>query len=252
MPELDFGSSSEGSEGSGGDSWAKNAERLSKKKQQQAAEEQKRQDEQALAERRRNLRNREREVFSGSTPMDTGEGSHRVAARQRAEQSIDAAKRMLDDSSESEESATKKANKDQPGIRSLEDDFMHVEGAEKTMKSLKSIDDLPAETANDFDRLADRVVEKLRSTLKRTAREDNDVLYMACLKRIITGAVEPLYPEDVKELSDVCARISAEMYRREQDKKKKKKGSGKPQIYVGGSSSGHQKYDNACGYDDFI
>lgn len=252
MPELDFGSSSESSDGSGGDSWAKNAELLSKKKQQKAAEEQKRQDEQALAERRRNLRNREREVFSGTAAMDVGEGSQRVAARQRAEQSIDAAKRMLDDSSESDDQATKKGAQLQTGARSLEDEFMHVEGAEKVVKSVKSIDDLPAETANDFDRLADRIVEKLRSTLKRTAREDNDVLYVACLKRIITGVVEPLYPEDVKELSDVCARISAEMYRREQEKKKKKKGSGKPQIYVGGSSSGHQKYDDVCGYDDFI
>ena len=54
------------------------------------------------------------------------------------------------------------------------------------------------------------MIELIVATHKRGNGQDNDVLYMAMLKRIVRGVLKPLFQEDAKELADVCAQVANE------------------------------------------
>lgn len=261
MPALDFGSSSEGSEP---EAWESNAMKLSKQNEEKEMAEQKKRDEEEAARNREKIRKRERDKFTTGAPELSETAKARLDEKRRYEQNIVAASNMLrddDSSSDVDGKPTKKSNtgnknKGQGNLRdyTLEDDFMGGEATKDLSSGSKSIEEMDPVSIEQFDTFANAIVKKLVSTYKN----DNDVLYMHCLKRIVEGALSPLYHEDAKELSDVCARISAEMYRKEAEKKKKKgkaqKGgshaTGKSQVYVGGRDAKYQKVDDD--YDDFI
>lgn len=262
MPALDFGSSSEGSEP---EAWESNAIKLSKQNEEKEMAEKKRRAEEEAARNRERIRKRERDNFTTGAPELSEAAKARLDEKRRYEQNIVAASNMLrdDDSSDDDDNGKvtkkpttgdKKKEKGQMRDYTLEDDFMGGDPATCVSVGPKTIEQMDPTTIEQFDMFADAIIKKIVSTYKN----DNDVLYMHCLKRIIEGVLSPLYHEDAKELSDVCARISVEMYRKEADKKKKKgkaqKGgthaSGKSQVYVGGRDAKYQKVDDD--YDDFI
>lgn len=260
MPALDFGSSSEGSEP---EAWESNAIKLSKQNEEKEKAEQKKRAEEEAAKNREKIRKRERDSFTTGAPELSAAAKARLDEKRRYEQNIVAASNMLhdDDSSDDNGKAVKKPvagdkkkEKGQMRDYTLEDDFMGGDAATYASSESKTIEQMDPTSIEQFDTFADAIVQKLVSTHKN----DNDVLYMHCLKRIVEGALSPLYHEDAKELSDVCARISAEMYRKEAEKKKKKgkpqkggsQATGKSQVYVGGRDAKYQKVDDD--YDDFI
>lgn len=261
MPALDFGSSSEGSEP---EAWESNAMKLSKQNEEKEIAEQKRRAEEEAARNREKIRKRERDSFTTGAPELSETAKARLDEKRRYEQNIVAASNMLCDNDSSDDeggkgpknpaNGDKKKNDGQLRDYTLEDNFMGGEIAEGVSSGPQSIEEMSPASIEQFDAFADAIVKKLVSTYKN----DNDVLYMHCLKRIVEGALSPLYHEDAKELSDVCARISVEMYRKEAEKKKKKgkaqKGgshaTGKSQVYVGGRDAKYQKVDDD--YEDFI
>lgn len=219
MPDLDFGPSSEGSEA---EAWESNANKLSKQKEEKEQAEKRHQKEEEAARNREKLRKRTRENFTGDVPELSETAKQRLDEKRRCEQNIIAASNMLQDDSSDGEKASGAVKKKAATLRdyTIEDEFMGGDDGAVvgTTQGSKSIEQMEPKTIEQFDAFADAIVTKLVSTYQN----DNDVLYMHCLKRIVEGALSPLYHEDAKELSDVCARISAEMYRKEAEKKKKK------------------------------
>eukprot|EP00768_Dysnectes_brevis_P007364 gnl/Dysnectes_brevis/618_a685_4926.p1 GENE.gnl/Dysnectes_brevis/618_a685_4926~~gnl/Dysnectes_brevis/618_a685_4926.p1 ORF type:complete len:263 (+),score=103.22 gnl/Dysnectes_brevis/618_a685_4926:37-789(+) len=217
--------------------WEKEA-----KKQEEAeakkAEVAKKQAELQEAEKyRKSLRNRSRETFKDEDPAIQGtEMTDRLAARRREMASLEAAKGFIGDLGDFSDSSSEDVSDGAQRDRTIEDDFM---GGGVTVEKVvpTTIEETNPVSAEDFDRLGDMIVAKLKSTLKRDGRSDNDILYLSCLKIILTGALEPMFPEDAKEMSAVASRISSEKYREEAAKKKKgkKKGKKKPRVNIGRS-----------------
>lgn len=263
MAPIDFSSS--GSDDSAGEDWEQ-AGKQRKEEQKKAAEAKAAAEAEREAEKRREqLRHRDRQQFDGEVEM-TAEAEARAARRLREQQTIKQAVDFMHESSDSSDAG--KGGKGDKGADgkgaasgprrdyTVEDEFMAAPEAAAALAARGGvIDAMEPVTIQDFEKLGDLIAEKVVSTLSRTARNDNDALYMSMLKRIVEGALVPMYPEDAKEIAAVCNSIAAAKLREEAKKKKKgvpqKAGtkSTKPQLNVGGSSSKYGKYDLE---DDFI
>lgn len=100
--------------------------------------------------------------------------------------------------------------------------------AEKAEQPMK----LPV-SVTDFEKYGDKMIEQIVATHKRENGHGNDALYMAMLKRIVRGVLKPMFVEDAKELSDVCAQVANELIaasKRNVKGKAKKAKNSKPQV----------------------
>lgn len=252
MPALDFDSTSNSENEGDLEDWEIAAAQRKKEREAQKAAEEAKAEETNTQKARDQLRNRDREHYDGSDDGAdlTADAKARMNRRMREQQSIDAARNMFKGASDdSDNEADKARGRGVARDYTVENEFMKADGNFQSAAGA-SIEGLQPQTIEQFETLADKIVLKMVSTLQRTKGGDNDVLYMAMFKRIIEGALGPMYPEDAKELSAVCARISADKSREEAAKKKKKfqaakagSKSNKPQLNVGGSATKFHKYD---------
>lgn len=117
----------------------------------------------------------------------------------------------------------------------MEDDFFAGGNKPKPKEEAKSSEQpmkLPV-SVTDFEKYGDKMIEMIVATHKRENGQGNDAMYMAMLKRIVRGVLKPMFVEDAKELSDVCAQVANELIaasKRSTKGRPKKAKNSKPQV----------------------
>ncbi|GIQ90008.1 eukaryotic translation initiation factor 3 subunit J [Kipferlia bialata] len=86
------------------------------------------------------------------------------------------------------------------------------------MKAKNSIDAFVPRSYADFMRLAAMIVDKLKAV-----QDEDTVLYLECLKAVVKGSLDEMWPEDAKEVAAVAELIASDKIKAERVKRKGRK-----------------------------
>ena len=155
------------------------------------------------------MRNRKRETTNQTVELDD-EALERLERKNREAQTAKLANNFMNDSEDSSEEHERRKQKNKICRNyEMEDDFFAggnkpKEADKASEKSAEQPMKLPV-SVTDFEKYGDKMIEMIVATHKRENGQGNDALYMSMLKRIVRGVLKPMFVEDAKELSDVCA-----------------------------------------------
>ena len=233
-----FSFSDDEQSGSQKQDWEQAAEKAAQQQQKEQEEQQREKEEAERIAAEQALRNRKREMTNQTVELDE-EAVERLQRKQREAQTAKLVNNFMndsDDDSSAEHERRKQQNKISRNYE-LEDEFFA--GGQKPKEEPKAEQSIKSEpmklpkTLTEFEKYGDEMIEKIVATHKRENGQGNDALYMAMLKRIVRGVLKPMFVEDAKELSDVCAQIANELIassKRNVKGKAKKPRNNKPQI----------------------
>ncbi|CAL5991003.1 Translation_initiation factor eIF3 subunit [Hexamita inflata] len=204
---MDFSFSEEDGQPAEKQDWEIEAEQAELAQAQALQEAERLKQEELEKQNQEELRNRSRETCNVEIELDE-EARIRLERRKREEQNVRLAQKFMQDSDSEDEKAEKGQKKSIKRNYDLENEFFAVE-KKKEVEGEEKEEKMPT-TQADFEKFADSLITKITSTHKRGQKQDNDVLYMMMLKRLVRGVLKPLYLEDAKELADVCAQVANE------------------------------------------
>ena len=230
-----FSFSDDESSGNQKQDWEQAADQAAEQlKQEQEKQQQEKEEAERLAAEQA-LRNRKRETTNQTVELDE-EAIERLELKKREAQNAKLANNFMHDSEDSDEIHERR--KQQNKVRrnyDMEEEFLGGGEKPKPAEAAKPSEQpmkLPV-SVTDFEKYGDKMIEQIVATHKRENGQGNDALYMAMLKRIVRGVLKPMFVEDAKELSDVCAQVANELIaasKRTTKGRAKKAKNSKPQV----------------------